>query len=114
MFPESVVINPGRLRILTALASSREEFVSLRSRTRLTDGNLAAHAKRLHSAGLIAIDKQFRGGKPVTSFTLTRDGRAALEAHARQVLEAVGGTARKTGPEAEPPGVGQPTDEWVD
>ena len=85
MFPESLVVNPGRLRILTALAESRrEEFVPLRNRTRLTDGNLAAHAKRLHSAGLIEIEKQFRDGKPVTSFVLTTTGRAALEEHARR------------------------------
>src|SRR4051794_5943520 len=91
MFPESLVVNPGRLRILTALAESRrEEFVPLRNRTRLTDGNLAAHAKRLHSGGLLDIEKEFRDGKPVTSFVLTTTGRAALEEHARQLLAAVG------------------------
>src|SRR5688500_3076637 len=95
MFPEALVINPGRLRILTALAESRrEEFVPLRNRTRLTDGNLAAHAKRLHSGGLIEIDKQFRDGKPVTSYALTHTGRAALEEHAMQLMAAVRVAAR--------------------
>src|SRR5215211_3387223 len=90
MFPESLVVNPGRLRILTALAESRrEEFVPLRNRTRLTDGNLAAHGKRLHAAGLIDIDKQFRDGKPVTTYLLTPDGRKALEAHARRLFAAI-------------------------
>jgi DNA-binding MarR family transcriptional regulator len=114
MFPESLVVNPGRLRILTALAESRrEEFVPLRNRTRLTDGNLAAHAKRLHSAGLIDIEKQFRDGKPVTSFVLTTSGRAALEAHARQLLEAVGIAARDA--HVEPvTSIPQPSDEWID
>jgi DNA-binding MarR family transcriptional regulator len=113
MFPESLVVNPGRLRILTALADTpREEFVALRSRTRLTDGNLAAHAKRLHTGGLIAIDKQFRNGKPVTSFMLTHNGRAALEEHARHLLAAVGLAPRA----AEPVAIfaGQPADEWID
>jgi DNA-binding MarR family transcriptional regulator len=114
MFPESLVVNPGRLRILTALAESeREEFVPLRNRTRLTDGNLAAHAKRLRSAGLIAVDKRFRDGKPVTSFTLTNTGRAALEEHARQLMSAIGVAARP--PRAEPIlSVPQPSDEWID
>jgi DNA-binding MarR family transcriptional regulator len=114
MFPEALVVNPGRLRILTALAESRrEEFVPLRNRTRLTDGNLAAHAKRLHTAGLIEIDKQFRDGKPVTSFTLTHTGRAALEEHARQLLAAVGVAPRE--PRAEPvTSIPQPSDEWID
>ena len=84
---DALVANPGRLRILTALVSEpRQEFVRLRERTRLTDGNLATHAKRLCGAGLIAIDKSIRGGKPVTSLELTVAGRAALEHHARHLL----------------------------
>ena len=43
----------------------QQEFVQLRQRTSLTDGNLSSHAKRLHGAGLVAIDKTFRDGKPV-------------------------------------------------
>jgi DNA-binding MarR family transcriptional regulator len=115
MYPESVVVNPGRLRILTALAEShREEFVPLRNRTRLTDGNLAAHAKRLHAAGLIEIDKHFRDGKPVTSFTLTHTGRAALEEHARQLLSAVGIAPRSSGKQIELESFIPQPDEWID
>jgi DNA-binding MarR family transcriptional regulator len=114
MFSESLVINPGRLRILTALAGTRrEEFVPLRNRTRLSDGNLAAHAKRLQSGGLIQIEKQFRDGKPVTSFTLTQTGRAALEEHARQLLEAVNPlVAAAVSPVVS--GVSDPSEEWID
>ena len=114
MFPESLVVNPGRLRILTALAETRrEEFVPLRKRTRLSDGNLAAHAKRLQSGGLIQIDKQFRDGKPVTSFTLTHTGRAALEEHARQLFAAVHIPAD---PARVPvaASVSEPADDWID
>ena len=82
-----LVTNPGRLRILAALAQSpRQEFVRLRETTKLTDGNLCTHARKLHSAGLIAIDKQFRAGRPVTSLELTVAGRDALEHHARTLL----------------------------
>ncbi len=87
---DAVVTNPGRLRILTALAvEERQEFVHLRRTTQLTDGNLAAHAKRLQTAGLVEIDKQFREGKPVTSFVLTPAGRTALESHVRRLLAAI-------------------------
>ncbi len=87
---DAVVTNPGRLRILTALAvEERQEFVHLRRTTQLTDGNLAAHARRLESAGLVAIDKKFRDGKPVTSFALTHAGRSALEQHVRRVMAAI-------------------------
>jgi len=87
---DSLVANPGRLSILTALAvEERQEFVQLREHTQLTDGNLACHARRLQTAGLIGINKSFRDGKPVTCLTLTHAGRAALEAHARRVLAAI-------------------------
>ena len=87
---DPLVANAGRLRILTALAvEERQEFVHLRRRTQLTDGNLAAHAKRLQSAGMIEIDKVFRDGKPVTSYLLTADGRRALESHARRLVAAI-------------------------
>jgi len=69
---DTLVTNPGRLTILTALAvEEQQEFVSLRNRTKLTDGNLASHARRLASAGMLEIDKQLRGGKPVTTIKLT-------------------------------------------
>src|SRR5688500_1285390 len=70
------VANPGRLSILTALAvEEKADFVPLRQQTQLTDGNLASHARRLASAGLISIEKSFRNGKATTSLTLTMQGR---------------------------------------
>ncbi len=87
---DPLIANAGRLQILTALANEpRQEFVRLRSVTRLTDGNLATHAKRLHSAGLVQIDKSFRGGKPVTTIILTDRGRMALQSHVEQLVRAV-------------------------
>jgi DNA-binding MarR family transcriptional regulator len=116
---DALVANAGRLTILTELAvEERQEFVSLRRRTRLTDGNLAAHARRLQSAGLIDIDKQFRDGKPVTTYLLTAEGRKALEAHARRLFAAI--TQRRVKPagagtvEAESAPPESHDDEWVD
>ena len=128
---DPLVANAGRLRILTALAvEERQEFVHLRHRTQLTDGNLAAHAKRLSSAGLIEIDKQFREGKPVTSYLLTAEGRRALESHARRLFAAISHRrlpaaepapppvprrpARDEAPDAHPTPVAATDDDWVD
>src|SRR5882724_9484091 len=87
---DNLVANPGRLTILTALAvEPQQEFVSLRNRTQLTDGNLASHARRLASAGMIEIDKQLRSGKPVTTLQLTPSGRSALESHVRRLMAAL-------------------------
>ena len=94
---DALVTNPGRLRILTALASAgeaRESFVQVRKRTGLTDGNLATHARRLQSAGFIAIEKSIASGKPLTTLHLTRSGRDALLEHARQLQAALDGSAK--------------------
>lgn len=123
-----VVVNPGRLEILTALAGGagqQLEFVPLRRLTRLTDGNLASHAKRLQSAGLIDVGKQFRDGKPVTRFTLTSAGRAALESHLARLLAAVGASGGVNVPSEETPtrpsslsvadvDVEEAEDDWID
>jgi len=88
---DTLVANPGRLRILTSLARDpQQEFVRLRGTTNLTDGNLACHARKLASAGLVSIDKRFRDGKPLTEFRLTPQGRAALESHVNNLMSALG------------------------
>jgi DNA-binding MarR family transcriptional regulator len=87
---DALVANPGRLRILTALvAEPQQDFVHLRHRTQLTDGNLSTHAKRLSLGGMIEIEKEIRDGKPVTHFKLTPLGRQSLEDHAQSLLAAL-------------------------
>jgi DNA-binding MarR family transcriptional regulator len=110
---DPVISNAGRLHILTALVQGEtetREFVELRRVTNLTDGNLSAHAKRLASAGYVAVQKEFRAGKPVTSFKITPAGREALEAHARELLAAVGVPRRIALPEP----VSTQSDDWID
>jgi DNA-binding MarR family transcriptional regulator len=110
---DTLIVNAGRMKILTALAvENRQEFVHLRKSTSLTDGNLSAHARRLQAAGLIAIEKSFRDGKPVTTFALSDQGRLRLTEHARAVMRAVDGAARG---EEMPASVGASVEEdWID
>jgi DNA-binding MarR family transcriptional regulator len=112
---DALVTNPGRLRILTTLASAedRQSFVEVRRRTGLTDGNLATHARRLQSAGFIAIEKSINAGKPLTTLHLTRTGREALETHARQLRAALDGPAKPQADGWNEPSVDS-TDDWVD
>jgi DNA-binding MarR family transcriptional regulator len=106
---DSLIANPGRLRILTALAAEpRMEFVPLRHATQMTDGNLSSHAKRLHAGGLVAIDKQFRAGKPVTAYQLTDAGRQALQRHVNALVTAMSPAARSAPAEI------FVDEEWVD
>jgi DNA-binding MarR family transcriptional regulator len=114
---DAMVASSGRLQILTALAiEQRMEFVHLRGRTGLTDGNLCTHTRRLEAAGLVRINKMFRDRKPVTQVELTAGGRAALQNHANQLLEALHAqetvVAEVSGSLIEEPG--QPSDDWID
>src|SRR3954454_21703965 len=113
---DALVANPSRLRVLTSLATEpTQEFVRLRERTRLTDGNLSTHARRLQNAGLLAIDKSFREGKPVTTITLTNQGRQALESHVRGLMEALSLTpSEKTITMTVTSSTSSREDDWVD
>jgi DNA-binding MarR family transcriptional regulator len=112
---DPIVANAGRLRILTALADgSAEEFVRLRKITQLTDGNLATHARRLQAAGFISIDKLIRDGKPLTLLRLNGAGRAALEEHARKVMEAIEPSASPEAAVGLAEDIESNADEWVD
>ena len=113
---DPLVANDGRLRILAALAAEDGlEFVRLRRVTALTDGNLSAHAKRLEVGGLVAIEKRFREGKPVTTIHLTDDGRQRLTAHVHALVAAVGGVRNDETPAVVAADAGADRDEeWVD
>lgn len=76
---DRMVHEPARLAILTVLAAAeRVEFKFLETVTRLTKGNLNSHATKLEAAGYLVVHKAFRGKVPVTSFSLTPEGREAL------------------------------------
>ena len=115
---DALVANPGRLRILTALAGTRRQpFVELRRQTGLTDGNLCTHARRLQSAGFIAIEKSFEAGKPLTTLELTSRGRDALTAHAHALLRSLESPAESSAaPQDEPAHDNDDdyVDDWVD
>ena len=69
-----------RLGIVSALAASPSlSFNQLREILKVTDGNLSVHARKLEDAGYLACAKSFQGRVPRTEFSLTREGRDALE-----------------------------------
>ncbi len=107
---DSLVANPGRLRILTALAAEPRPFVQLRRQTGLTDGNLSTHARRLQSAGLVTIEKIFEKGKPTTTLHLTRAGRDALTSHVQALQDAL----QPTSSTITAPAIEEEPSDWVD
>jgi DNA-binding MarR family transcriptional regulator len=76
---DRVIHEKGRMAIMSLLAASPQlSFTELRDTLAMTDGNITAHARTLHEAGYIAVTKAFQGGRQVTSYSLTPEGRTAF------------------------------------
>lgn len=76
-----------RLGICVLLARNDAlTFSRLKSLLKETDGSLGAHLRKLEDENYLVVEKEFRDRKPTSWYSLTRDGRKALEEH----LEALG------------------------
>lgn len=83
---DRLVHEPARLAILTVLTGAEQvEFGFLETVCRLSKGNLSSHLSKLEAAGLVAIDKSFRGKRPLTRAAITEAGREALQRYRRQI-----------------------------
>ena len=71
-----------RLGIMSVLmVNESADFTTLKELLGVTDGNLASHTKALELEKYIAIEKQFIGKKPNTSYSATKEGRKAFQDH---------------------------------
>lgn len=57
------------------------EFTFLKEKTNSTAGNLSVQLDKLQEAGYIAIEKTFRGKKPLTTCQITPIGIKAFETY---------------------------------
>jgi DNA-binding MarR family transcriptional regulator len=79
---DRVIHEKGRLAIMSLLAASPQlSFTELRDTLGMTDGNITAHVRTLQEAGYIAVTKSFQSGRPLTSYSLTSEGRTAFTAY---------------------------------
>lgn len=75
-----VIHEPARLAILTVLSScASADFLFLQKTTGLSKGNLSVQLTRLEEAGLVYIDKTFRGKKTLTTAELSSEGKRQLD-----------------------------------
>ena len=79
---DRVIHEKGRLAIMSLLAASPQlSFTEMRDTLGMTDGNITAHVRTLHESGYIAVTKAFQGGRQVTSYAMTSEGRTAFTAY---------------------------------
>ena len=84
---DEVIHGRVRLGVMAYLSGAGSaDFNTLKTRLQATDGNLSAHLRKLEDAGYVAVNKSFVDRKPLTTLTLTDDGRRAFTAY----LDAIG------------------------
>lgn len=78
-YPEldRVLHERARLGILSCLlsAGSRVTFNDLRDLCDLTDGNLSRHLKALEEDGVVQLEREQTGSRPLTWISFTKSGR---------------------------------------
>ena len=76
---DRVIHEKGRLAIMSLLAASAElSFTELRDALEMTDGNLTTHIRALQQEGYVSVSKSFQNRRPLTTCSLTADGRKAF------------------------------------
>ena len=86
---DRLVHEPARLAILSVLSGVEwAEFKMVEALTKLTKGNLSSHLAKLEEGGYVAIHKGYRGKVPLTTLSITKQGREALEGYWEQIRQA--------------------------
>ena len=86
---DRLVHEPARFRVMALLyVIESADFTFIMSQIGLTWGNLSAHITKLEEGGYIAVEKGFKGKRPQTMLSLTKQGRKAFQAY-RQTMRRV-------------------------
>ena len=92
---DAVIHAPARLRIVATLAALPDgdslSFTRLQDILDLTPGNLITHLRKLQDADYLTSETTGNGRASLTTITLTRQGRTALDAYTETLRELLGG-----------------------
>jgi DNA-binding MarR family transcriptional regulator len=79
---DEVIHGRVRLAIMAYLSGGGSaDFMELKARAGVNDGNLSVHLRKLEEAGYISIEKRFAGKRPQTLCRLSPAGREAWIAY---------------------------------
>jgi DNA-binding MarR family transcriptional regulator len=82
---------PIRLGIMTILNSAKKvNFIYLREKLDVTDGNLSSHMEKLEKEGYVNVKKTFVDKKPNTVYRITEKGKKAFRVyleHLEKIIE---------------------------
>lgn len=78
-----------RVRLAICVLLSKHDAMSFSRLKRVLeekDGSLGTHLRKLEDAGYLAIDKSYRGRRPVTWYQLTPAGQTRLQQHIANLM----------------------------
>ena len=84
---DRLIHEPARFQVLALLyVVESADFTFIMNQLELTWGNLSAHISKLEEGGYVAVEKGFKGKRPQTMLSLTKEGRKAFQAY-RQTMK---------------------------
>ena len=84
---DRLVHEPARFQVMALLyVIESADFTFIMNQLELTWGNLSAHISKLEEGGYVAVEKGFKGKRPQTMLSLTKDGRKAFQTY-RQTMK---------------------------
>ena len=83
---DKTIHEPARLMILSILyVIDSADFVFLHNLSGLTRGNFSTHMSKLEVNKFVNVTKEFVNKKPTTIYSISDDGRSALEQYRDQM-----------------------------
>lgn len=84
---DRLIHEPARFQVMALLyVIESADFTFLMNQLGLTWGNLSAHIAKLEEGGYLTVEKGFKGKRPQTMLSLTKEGRKAFNAY-RQAMK---------------------------
>ncbi len=84
---DRLIHEPARFQVMALLyVIESADFTFLMNQLGLTWGNLSAHITKLEEGGYVSVEKGFKGKRPQTMLSLTKDGRKAFNSY-RQAMK---------------------------
>ena len=93
---DKVIHEKNLMGIMSMLAAVKSiSFTDLRNTLNMSDGNLITHIRTLQKNGYVSTTKSFHDNRPLTTCSLTEDGRNAFAEYVN-LLEGIVKQARKS------------------
>ena len=84
---DRLIHEPARFQVLALLyVIESADFTFIMGQLGLTWGNLSAHITKLEEGGYVEVVKGFKGKRPQTMLSLTKQGRKAFQLY-RQTMK---------------------------